>query len=452
MSNVQCLICILHFALIPTMSLAAARVVPVDGEPFHAELIGAKADWRLTFRTDGQQRMMPAADLVRWGHCPEQGRAGGLLLADGGWIAAHVATADREKLTADSDLFGTFSLPLESLAGVVFDFSSPLPQAEEGHHFFSPLPLGEGQRFFSPLPLGEGQGVRALLENGDELTGPLLGIADNVVRLQTDVGTVEIPTNRITAIILPIKPRPSVAPVGKHLRAWVGLSDGSRLLATRLLIENGSAAIDAAGRTWKTPAENIVFLQPLGGRVVYLSDLKPTEYHQTPYLDLPWPWRADRNATGGRLRSGGQLFLKGLGVHSASRLVFSLLPLGEKPGADKKNSPLPLGEGQGVRAVKQSDSPLLPGEGPGVRAAGVPKRFQALLGIDDSTDGRGSVRFRVLVDGRERYVSPILRGGDPPVPVSVELTGAKRLELVVDYADRADVLDHADWLDARLVE
>ena len=410
MSNVQCLICILHFALIPTMSLATPRAVPVDGEPFHAELIGAEADWRITFRTDGQRRTMPATDLVRWGRCPEQGRAGGLLLADGGWIAAHVATADQEKLTADSDLFGTFSLPLESLAGVVFHSSSP-------------------------LPLGEGQGVRALLENGDELTGTLDGIADNVVRLQTDVGTVEIPTNRITAIILPIKPRPSVAPVGKHLRAWIGLSDGSRLLAARLAIEGGSATIDAAGRTWKTSAENIVFLQPLGGRATYLSDLKPIEYHQSPFVAQPhvaqppsavadhpsltWPWRADRNATGGRLRCGGQLYLKGLGVHSASRLVFS---------------------------------PLLPGEGQGVRAAGAPKRFQALVGIDDSTDGRGSVRFRVLVDGREKYVSPILRGGDPPVPVSVELAGAKRLELVVDYADRADVLDHADWLDARLVE
>ncbi len=79
-------------------------------------------------------------------------------------------------------------------------------------------------------------------------------------------------------------------------------------------------------------------------------------------------------------------------------------------------------------------------------------RFQARVGIDDSTGRRGSVRFRVLVDGREKYVSPILRGGEKPVPVEVDLTGAKRLELVVDYADRADVLDRADWLDARIVE
>jgi hypothetical protein len=72
------------------------------------------------------------------------------------------------------------------------------------------------------------------------------------------------------------------------------------------------------------------------------------------------------------------------------------------------------------------------------------------LGIDDSTSTRGSVQFRVLVDGRERYTSPIIRGGQLPVPISVDIHGAGKLELVVDYADHADVLDHADWLNARL--
>jgi hypothetical protein len=73
------------------------------------------------------------------------------------------------------------------------------------------------------------------------------------------------------------------------------------------------------------------------------------------------------------------------------------------------------------------------------------------LSIDDGTSGRGSVRFRVFVDGRPKYASPIVRGGTAPLPVSVDLAGAKRLDLVVDFADRADELDHANWLDARLV-
>ena len=74
------------------------------------------------------------------------------------------------------------------------------------------------------------------------------------------------------------------------------------------------------------------------------------------------------------------------------------------------------------------------------------------MGIDDSTGGRGSVDFASWSTASERCASGPIRGGAPPVPVSVDLAGAKRLELVVDYGERGDVLDHADWLDARLVK
>ena len=74
------------------------------------------------------------------------------------------------------------------------------------------------------------------------------------------------------------------------------------------------------------------------------------------------------------------------------------------------------------------------------------------MGIDDSTGGCGSVVFRVLVDGRQRWASGPVRGGARPVPVSIDLAGGKRLDLVVDYGERGDELDHADWLNARVVK
>lgn len=78
-------------------------------------------------------------------------------------------------------------------------------------------------------------------------------------------------------------------------------------------------------------------------------------------------------------------------------------------------------------------------------------RFQAALGIDDGTEGLGSVRFRVFVDGDEKYASPTVRGLDEPLPVNVDVRGARRVDLVVDFADGADVQDLANWLDARFV-
>ena len=80
------------------------------------------------------------------------------------------------------------------------------------------------------------------------------------------------------------------------------------------------------------------------------------------------------------------------------------------------------------------------------------KSFQAELAVDDSASGGGSVRFRVFVDGQEKFTSETIRGGMKPMPINVDLPGAKQLDLVVDYADRADVLDRADWLNARLIK
>ncbi len=78
-------------------------------------------------------------------------------------------------------------------------------------------------------------------------------------------------------------------------------------------------------------------------------------------------------------------------------------------------------------------------------------RFDAQLAVDDAAAGQGSVRFRVFLDGDPEFTSPTLRGGDPPLPISIDVSNANRIDLVVDFADRADQCDHADWLDARFV-
>jgi hypothetical protein len=268
-----------------------------------------------------------------------------------------------------------------------------------------------------------------LLDNGDELSGLIVGIADDSVKLKADLGSIDVKTDRLTAIIfnpalrsarpnLPVKIDAVQSGQGAspRLKAWVGLSDGSRLLVGQLSLQGKSLRVTAAGQLLAASASTLVFFQPVVGRAVYLSDLQPAAYRQTPYLDLKWPYHADRNVTGGLLRCGGQLFLKGLGVHSAARLVYRLAPLSSRAGQQAS-----------------------------------PARFEASIGIDDSTSGGGSVVFHVLVDGRELFTSGIIRGGDAPAPISVDVTGATSLELFADYADSGDVLDHADWLDARLV-
>ena len=70
---------------------------------------------------------------------------------------------------------------------------------------------------------------------------------------------------------------------------------------------------------------------------------------------------------------------------------------------------------------------------------------------------RGGAIFRVFTAGddgkfKAAYESPVIRGGDAPVPITVDLKNAKRIALIVDFAERGDECDDADWLNARLIK
>ena len=132
----------------------------------------------------------------------------------------------------------------------------------------------------------------------------------------------------------------------------------------------------------------------------------------SPLFDVPWPYVRDRSVSRGQLRHGGHVFLKGLGMHSDSRLAYAV--------------------------------------------AAQYAWLDAELGIDQRAGSNGSVIFRVYVqdaDGAwsKAYESDVIRGSGPLVPIHVDIRGAVRLALIVDSADRLDVWDHANWINARLV-
>jgi hypothetical protein len=79
-------------------------------------------------------------------------------------------------------------------------------------------------------------------------------------------------------------------------------------------------------------------------------------------------------------------------------------------------------------------------------------RFEVTVGIDAVTAGKGSVNFRILVDGKERARSGPTSGMTLPKTLRVDgLDGAERLVLrVEDEGDGSDN-DLADWVNPVLV-
>ena len=290
--------------------LAAAgdpQVVPVDGKPFAARLEAVGNGWVISFVGNDGRRHVPVAELVRWGEPAEIERAPVVVLADGGVLAADVLKADKEELAAESDLLGAIGhLPSRLVAGIVFGL--PVDQIQR-------------RRLLDRVREGADRSDRVILANGDSLNGRFDRIQDDTIHLTTDVGPVELDTRRTRAVVFN-RTFLRRNPAGRT-DCRLGLADGSLLLVESLAVEGKSATLQVAGGpSWSADLEYVVFLQPRGGRAVYLSDLEPAGYRHVPFLDLSWPYSTDRNLSGGPLRTGGTMYLKGIGMHSASRLTY----------------------------------------------------------------------------------------------------------------------------------
>jgi hypothetical protein len=395
----------------------SGEVVLVSGAPFRAQLQSLSADGMAMWKPEpGETRKLPLADLCWWGNFAEAPSQPQIVLVDGSLIVADVVSLDKQQLTIDWSLAGELKLPLEWVGGILL--APPVDRQQADRLRLQVLsnnsrnPEIKASATGDPdKPEARSDSDRLVLFNGDELSGEIVTMSDSAVKIRTAAGETSVAKEKIAAIAL--DPSLAAKPDTKQPRVWVGFKDGSRVIASAIAVDAGQAKLTTTALPkLAVPAAKLVAIQPLDGRVVYLSDLKPAGYHHIPFLDLQWPYRNDRNVLGTQLRAGGRLYLKGLGMHSTARLTYDL----DKPS----------------------------------------RALAAEVAIDDQTAGCGSALFRVYTDDGSgkwqlKYESSIVRGGAAPLAVSVDLTGAKRLSLLVDFADHGDEQAHADWLNARLL-
>lgn len=248
---------------------------------------------------------------------------------------------------------------------------------------------------------------RVWLVGGDLLVGRILSFDGTQLELDFAGQTTSLLAGSIAAVALAGEPRADV-PQADY---FVGLEDGSVLEASQLELADGKFSLSTWGiRLNERSADELVYLQRLAD-LAYLSDLEPVDFKHTPYFTLAWPLARDASLEGDVLAAAGRRYAKGLAMHSAARAVYRV-PAGATA-------------------------------------------LCAELAIDDAVGQGGSVVYRVYrvtAEGVETaYESDVVRGGQPPRPITVDVTGATAVVLIVDYADYGDQQDHADWLDARFV-
>ena len=272
-------------------------------------------------------------------------------------------------------------------------------------------------RAFLPLRLPEKADTADIIltQSGDRAEGTILSVSDTGVtykskRLDKEV---TVPLEKAAGVWMIETEAAPKEPAGLH--ATVITSDGSSVRGEIQSLKDGALALkDTYGTVHKIPANLLSGIYIKNGRVVYLSDMKPTivdedaNYIRGPKKlssDLDFPYQRDRSARGGKIILGGVEHRKGVGVRARSLLGYPL--------------------------------------------EGAFKRFQAVLGLDAAAMGLGAVRVEVEVDGK-KLKEVGLKGADAPQAIDVDVSGAKELLLRVTWAGVGQS-DFVDWGSARLI-
>ena len=85
------------------------------------------------------------------------------------------------------------------------------------------------------------------------------------------------------------------------------------------------------------------------------------------------------------------------------------------------------------------------------RLPGAFRKFETLLGIDDLVRPGGSAEVSILADDRLLFQETIT-GKDAPKPLSLDISGARRLTILVDFGEEGNLSDHAAFANAQLVK
>lgn len=249
----------------------------------------------------------------------------------------------------------------------------------------------------------------------DFLTGIIGDVDEATVAFQMEGEQLSVRRSRIEGFLY-------FRPPGDSLPAAfcrVATASGQHIQAQQVKLVSD----DAAGALWQITSPAGLELRVPGAHVVrvefkvqYLSDLEPQRSSWTDYFsavaavpamaELYAP-RRNRGFFSDELKLDGRRYAKGLALRSRSEIDW--------------------------------------------RLPGTHRRLTAVAGIDDAVRPRGSVRLVVQGDART-LLETTITGETPALPIDLDITGVRRLRILVDFGDDLDISDYLNICDPRLVD
>ena len=262
---------------------------------------------------------------------------------------------------------------------------------------------------------------QVLLKNGDALDGVLTALDAAAVTIEVDRRPVTIGIDRAAAVALSSDLTEAPKPQGVYARVVLdgpGEAAGARLSLASARSGGGATLTGETlfGAAFRAPLANTAALDLLGGKAVYLSELKPARYEYFPYLDDRWEWSRDADVTGLDLRLGGSTYDRGVGLHSHARLTYAvpkdcrrfeaLVGLDDRTG---REGSVRVPRAGGRQAARPGRRPRADGRCPAVHSRGHGRR-QGMDAGSGLRPGRPGARPRRLGGRPLRQVTPFFRG------------------------------------------
>jgi hypothetical protein len=302
-----------------------------------------------------------------------------------------IGSSTETSLEVQSDALGKMLVPIDGILGLIFNNEGRAAEIDS---------LWERVR-------AEPRSTEVVwLANGDRLAGGFLGLDESKIKIQ--VAGKPAVVDRSGVVALGFNPKLVSYPRPESDFLELTLKDGSRLGVSEARLEDGMIlGTTRYGAAVKFSLNELVRVHGRSSSVVYLSERKNARARYLSYVGPTREYRIDRTVDGHVFELSGQTYDRGLGTQSTTLLAYRI-----EPGDH---------------------------------------RFQGLVGVDDRAGPLGSVVFRVLVDGKERFQTPAMTDHDAPRGFDVDLAGGKLLILATEFGDRGDVRDLADWIEARII-
>ncbi len=410
---------VLWLMLLVSVVPVPVRVVDRQGENFEGTVLNISVE-QVTMLVDGERQTLPLDRLSRLEIVRSDGQAVSdepstgqpvgssldtiMTLSDGSIIRAKKVTSRDGTLRAEMATQPLVA-PSRMVRHVRFRGGSKATDAEWNKIAQRPLEAD----------------LIVVRRAGDQLRA-IEGIVGDIdsqdIRFQYDGEWIDVNRNRVEGVIYyagrqPIESRPVAALMSEYGSRWnlAHLSGDTQTLQIR----------SVGGVEVSLPWSDVQAIDFASAATQYLSDMKPERVEWTPYVAFPPLHSALERMMQPQMDRGfdhpeltltvppgepPQQFRKGLAIHSRTTIVY--------------------------------------------RLRGEYRTFSAVAGLEESNGPGGDVHVVIYVDSQPALQFD-LTAEDAPRPIDLQVSGAQRMTILVDFGRNGDVGDRLILGDARLM-